>query len=133
MKVAVSTDGEHVSEHFGRCPQFTIAEIADGNVRNVEVIDNPGHHPGFLPQFFHERKVDCIIAGGMGGRARDLFAQFNIQSLLGVQGPVKEVLDQLAKGKLAGGESLCKPRSGKGYGIDKTSCDHEGGPAEGHG
>ena len=27
-------------------------------------------------------------------------------------------------GTLEGGESLCKPGAGKGYGLDKTECDH---------
>jgi len=30
MKIAISTDSGFVSEHFGRCPSFTIVEITDG-------------------------------------------------------------------------------------------------------
>ena len=129
-KVAVSTDGADVSAHFGRCPSFTIAEIEDGEVRSSKVIDNPGHHPGYLPQFLGERGVQCIIAGGMGARAQELFAQCNIQTVLGVQGIVQEALESYAKGCLAEGPSLCKPRSGIGYGLDKTACDH--GEDHGH-
>ena len=66
MRVAISTDGEYVSPHFGRCPSFTIVDIGKGKVVKREVVDNPGHSPGSIPQFLHERGVEVIIAGGMG-------------------------------------------------------------------
>ncbi|MFZ6017802.1 MAG: NifB/NifX family molybdenum-iron cluster-binding protein [Nitrospirota bacterium] len=47
MRVAISTDGNFVSEHFGRCPSFTIIEFNDGQIIKKEVIQNPGHQPGF--------------------------------------------------------------------------------------
>jgi len=31
---------------------------------------------------------------------------------------------KLKKGTLKGGESLCSPGAGKGYGVEKTECDH---------
>lgn len=125
MKVVVSTDGEYVSAHFGRCPTFTVLEIQDGKVIKDEEIQNPGHHPGYLPQFFHDMGVECIIAGGMGGRASELFAQFNILPVLGISGKIQNVISELLSGTLKGGESLCRPGQGKGYGLDKTECDHE--------
>jgi len=73
MRIAISTDGEQVSAHFGRCPAFTILDIDDGRVVGKEVIENPGHQPGFIPQFLHDKGVNCIIAGGMGPRAAEIF------------------------------------------------------------
>ena len=32
MRAAISTDGEYVSAHFGRCPYFTIVSIDDGKI-----------------------------------------------------------------------------------------------------
>ncbi len=125
MKVAISTDGKQVSAHFGRCPTFTILEIQDGKLIKREEIQNPGHHPGYLPQFFHDMGVGCIIAGGMGGRATGLFDQYNIQPIVGITGEIEDVISRILNGTLEGGESLCKPGLGKGYGIDKTECDHE--------
>ena len=125
MKVAISTDGQHVSAHFGRCPTFTILEIEDGKLLKNEEIPNPGHHPGYLPKFFNENGVSCIIAGGMGQRASQLFEEFKIQPVLGISGTIEEVISQILNGTLEGGESLCKPGAGKGYGQDKTECDHE--------
>ncbi|MBN1527123.1 MAG: NifB/NifX family molybdenum-iron cluster-binding protein [Candidatus Omnitrophica bacterium] len=124
MRIAISTDGEYVSAHFGRCPSFTIVDIESGKVVKKDVVANPGHQPGAIPQFLHERGVSCIIAGGMGMRASGFFREAGIEAIVGVGGKVSEVIDKLAQGKLEGGESLCRPGAGKGYGLDKTECDH---------
>lgn len=124
MRVAISTDGELVSQHFGRCPSFTIVDLQDGRVVAKEVVDNPGHEPGFIPQFLHAKGVKCIVAGGMGMRARGFFNEFGIDSIMGVSGKVDDVIKKLLDGTLEEGESLCQPGSGKGYGLDKKECDH---------
>jgi predicted Fe-Mo cluster-binding NifX family protein len=125
MKVAISTDGQYVSPHFGRCPEFTILEIKEGKLINKETIKNPGHHPGYLPQYLGKNGVSYIVAGGMGMRAKELFQQANIDTVLGVEGKIDEVVSKIMDGSLEGGESICNPGSGKGYGIEKTECDHE--------
>ncbi|MGB2698384.1 MAG: NifB/NifX family molybdenum-iron cluster-binding protein [Candidatus Zixiibacteriota bacterium] len=124
MKIAISTDNNYVSAHFGRCPHFTIVEIEGEKILSKETVDNPGHQPAFLPQFLSDLGVNCIIAGGMGLRATALFAEKGIQTLVGISGPIDEIIDKLIQGTLEGGESLCKPGSGKGYGIEKSECDH---------
>jgi predicted Fe-Mo cluster-binding NifX family protein len=124
MKVAISTDGEYVSAHFGRCPNFTIVDIEQDNILSREVVGNPGHQPAFLPQFLSGKGVGCIIAGGMGRRAQTLFAEKGIQTLVGITGRVDEIIEKLISGTLEGGESLCQPGSGRGYGIEKNQCDH---------
>ncbi|MDD3777081.1 MAG: NifB/NifX family molybdenum-iron cluster-binding protein [Actinomycetota bacterium] len=125
MKIAISTDNNMVSPHFGRCPQFTIVDFEEGKIKEQKIIDNPGHHPGYLPQFLAEQGVSCIVAGGMGSRAEELFGQAHIDTVLGVQGEIPEVIDKLLKGTLEGSPSACSPGAGRGYGINKTECDHE--------
>ncbi|MDD5613818.1 MAG: NifB/NifX family molybdenum-iron cluster-binding protein [Candidatus Omnitrophica bacterium] len=124
MKVAISTDGDFVSAHFGRCPHFTIADIENGEVKSKELIDNPGHQPGFIPQFLHQRGVNCIVAGGMGARAAGFFEELGIQAIVGISGKIDDAIKKILKGTLEGGESLCKPGLGKGYGVEKSECDH---------
>ena len=124
MRVAISTDGDSVSEHFGRCPSFTIVDIEEGKVSKRETIENPGHQPGFIPQFLHERGVNAIVAGGMGMRATGFFSDLGIQAIVGISGSVDEIIEQLKDNTLKSGESLCSPGAGKGYGLDKTECDH---------
>ncbi len=124
MRIAISTDGGAVSAHFGRCPAFTIIDIEDSKVSHKEEISNPGHHPGALPQFLHEKGVNCILAGGMGQNAANLFVEQKIETVVGISGTINEVINKIVNGTLEGGESLCKPGAGKGYGLDKTECDH---------
>ena len=124
MRIAVSTDANYVSGHFGRCPEFTILDINKDKIAKKEVIPNPGHHPGAIPEFLHQKKVEVIIAGGMGMRAMNFFNEFGIKTIVGISGKIDDVISDFIKGTLKGGESLCKPGSGKGYGVEKTECDH---------
>ncbi len=125
MRFAISTDGDFVSAHFGRCPSFTIVEIDSNAVVKKELIDNPGHHPGYLPEFLHKIGVSSIICGGMGQRAVELFKERGISTIVGIEGKITEVIDKLIDGDLQSGESLCQPGAGKNYGIEKTQCDHK--------
>jgi len=47
LRVAIPTKADKgledvVSEVFGKAKTFTIVEVEDGQIRNVQVIDNPG-------------------------------------------------------------------------------------------
>jgi predicted Fe-Mo cluster-binding NifX family protein len=113
MKVAIATENGFVSAHFGRCGSYTIVEIKEGTVLSKEEIPNPGHQPGFLPQYLSEKGVNCIVAGGMGRRAKGLFAQRNIEAIIGVQGPVDEVIEKFKKQELEPGDDLCEHHHGR--------------------
>ena len=124
MRIAISTDGRYVSPHFGRCPSFTLVDIENGKtVKRIEV-GNPGHSPGYIPQFLHEKGVKQIVCGGMGARAQGFFEEMGIKTIMGVEGSIDEVIEKLEKGTLEGGESSCTPGAGRGYGVEKTECDH---------
>jgi len=124
MRIAISTDRGFVSAHFGRCPSFTIADIEDSKVVKKNVIDNPGHQPGLIPQLLHEQGAECILCGGIGQRAVGIFNEFGIEVIAGVSGNVDKAIEEFSNGTLKGGDSFCKPGSGKGYGLDKDECDH---------
>ncbi|HYE82217.1 MAG TPA: NifB/NifX family molybdenum-iron cluster-binding protein [Clostridia bacterium] len=65
-RIAISSDGNYVSSHFGRCPFYTLVDI-EGNktVKKLE-IGNPRHSPGIIPQYLHNKGADMIVCGGMG-------------------------------------------------------------------
>lgn len=125
MRVAISTGGNYVAEHFGRCPSYTIIDIEDNKVVNAQVVNNPGHMPGAIPQMMHKLGVDIMIAGGMGPRAINFFQEYGIETIVGVQGDIDDVIEKLLDGTLEGAESLCNPGSGKGHGVEKAICDHQ--------
>jgi predicted Fe-Mo cluster-binding NifX family protein len=123
MKIAISTDGGSVSAHFGRCPSYTLVEIEEGRIVQRTEIPNPGHQPGFLPLYLSQRGVNVIIAGGMGPRAQGLFGEKNIQTVVGVQGKLDEVIERFLRGELEAGQDLCD----HGH-HHEGSCRHEEPP-----
>jgi predicted Fe-Mo cluster-binding NifX family protein len=124
MKIAIATDGEYVAAHFGRCPAFTLVDVDKDRITTCKVIDNPGHQPGYIPRFLHDMGVRCIITGGMGARAVQLFQELDMEAIAGIDGTVKETIEKFMNGVLTGGESFCQPGAGKGYGVEKSICDH---------
>ncbi|KPJ51287.1 dinitrogenase iron-molybdenum cofactor [candidate division TA06 bacterium DG_26] len=122
MKIAISTDQGFVSSHFGRCAAYTIVEVEGTKIVNTEEIVNPGHYPGFLPEYLSEKGVNTIICGGMGHRAQSLFRAKGIDTIVGVVGSVEEVIRKFASGELEQGESLCEHGHGEAHG--NRECRH---------
>ena len=51
MKIVVASDGETVTQHFGHCREFRAYCAEKDIITDAEIIENPGHRPGFLPVF----------------------------------------------------------------------------------
>lgn len=119
MKIAISTESGNVCAHFGRAPEFTLVTIEDNQVLKKEVLQNPGHSVGSIPQFVNQQGAKYMIAGGMGHRAEDFFNQYGIEVIVGISGKIDDVIKKILDGTLEGGESLCSPGGGKGYGVEK--------------
>ena len=107
MKIAVASDNKEVAGHFGHCAGFTIFDIDKDVIVKEVFIDNPGHKPGFLPVFLHEKGVNVIIAGGIGGGAIDLFNEKQIEVVTGASGNVRLVVENYINGKLKSTGSIC--------------------------
>lgn len=111
MKVAIAaerqTDVRLVTEHFGHCESFILYEVENGVVKEIEEIKNPGHQPGFLPEFLGKKRIDLVIAGGMGTRAIELFNAQGIQVITGASGEVGAVIADYAGGRLETSGSTC--------------------------
>ncbi|NQV01656.1 MAG: ATPase [Bacteroidia bacterium] len=108
LKVAVPTQNNLLTAHFGHCEKFAIIDIEDGIVVNEAYITPPIHQPGVYPQFLAQQGVDLIIAGGMGMKAQNLFAQNSIKVFIGVQnGTPKQLAEAYLKNQLQTGQNLC--------------------------
>ncbi|NLO41600.1 MAG: dinitrogenase iron-molybdenum cofactor [Bacteroidales bacterium] len=107
MKIAVASEGKVVTEHFGHCEGFTIFETENSQIRSEEFVPNPGHRPGFLPVFLHEKGVSVIISGGMGGGAVDIFNEKGIEVIVGASGEAKRAVENYLQGKLKSSGSIC--------------------------
>ena len=107
MKIAVATENDHVAPHFGHCQAYTLYDIEDNRIVAKNVVPSPVHEPGLLPRFLGERGVNCIIAGGMGPSAQNLFAQQNISVVIGASGSTDDVVASYLAGDLELGDSAC--------------------------
>jgi predicted Fe-Mo cluster-binding NifX family protein len=94
MKIAIPITNGILSAHFGHCEEFALVDVNEQTkeITNVAKLQPPAHEPGVLPRWLAEQKADVIIAGGMGQRAQQLFAQNNIKVVVGAPEQSAEAL-----------------------------------------
>jgi len=108
MKVAVAADGDQVASHFGRCGHFVVATVEAGSVSTSEVLAAAPHSGTCSsPSLLARHGITHLIAGGMGPRAVDAFAELGIERLLCADGSVYGALADLAAGKLVSQPGEC--------------------------
>ncbi|MBN2401822.1 MAG: NifB/NifX family molybdenum-iron cluster-binding protein [Spirochaetes bacterium] len=109
MKFAVPTYNGVLCAHFGHCETFALIDTdSDGKLVNESSVIPPAHEPGLLPRWLSEKGVNCVIAGGMGSRAQQLFTENGIKVITGAAGgSAKEIVEQYLKGTLQTGGNTC--------------------------
>ena len=107
MKIAVASEGKTVTGHFGHCENFNVFEAENDKITSATSIPNPGHKPGFLPNFLNDMGVNVIISGGMGGGAVEIFNEKNIEVITGAQGNAEAAANDYLQGKLKSTGSVC--------------------------
>jgi len=107
IKIAVASENEKVTEHFGHCVNFNIYEAEKDQITKSESIPNPGHKPGVLPNFLSDIGVNVIISGGMGGGAVDIFNEKGIEVIVGISGNAKAAAEAYLQGILKSTGSVC--------------------------
>ena len=107
MKIAVASKSGMVTEHFGHCEGFMIFDAEKSQIVKIETIANPGHKPGFLPNFLADRGVNVIISGGMGGGAVEIFNERNVEVVVGARGNAKVAVEAYLQGVLKSTGSVC--------------------------
>lgn len=107
MIIAVATEKGNVSGHFGYCEGFTLCKTENNAIMSSKLIANPGHKPGFLPNYLSDLDVKVIVAGGMGGKAVEIFNSKNIEVVTGATGEVELAVKQYLTGELKSTGSVC--------------------------
>ncbi len=107
MKIAVASEGKMITEHFGHCEGFNIFDTENNQITKSEFVHNPGHRPGFLPNFLGDKGVAVIISGGMGGGAIDIFNERNIEVIVGASGLAEAAVKKYLAGELKSTGSVC--------------------------
>ena len=101
------------SGHFGRCECFTMVDLVDGRVGEVQVLANAPHTEGgcMSPVLtLAEHMVDAIVVDGIGGRPLMGFHQVGIAVHTGIGRDVQSAVDGYLAGDLplVGIESTCQ-------------------------
>jgi ATP-binding protein involved in chromosome partitioning len=109
MKFAVPTNDKKLCAHFGHCEAFALIDAdGEGKLGNETYITPPPHEPGLLPPWLAQQGVNCVIAGGMGARAQQLFAEAGVRVVTGAEGEYpREVVENYLKGTLVTGTNTC--------------------------
>jgi predicted Fe-Mo cluster-binding NifX family protein len=100
------------SGHFGRCECFTLVDVTDGKIGEVQVLTNAPHVDGgcMTPvMVLAENMVDAIVVDGIGGRPLMGFNQVGIAVHAGVGSDVQTTVDAYMSGGLpvVGFEGAC--------------------------
>ena len=108
MRIAIPTNGDKgiedvVSDVFGRSETFTIIDIIEGSIRNVEVVKNPAasykHGAGpIVIKMLADKEVTAVAAREFGLGASTLLDQNNMKTFKVNAGiPVREAIDSVLK------------------------------------
>jgi len=120
MIIAIPTNGNLLSQHFGRCQTYTFFDIDDESrkIEKERIEIPPAHQPGVLPAWIADAGGSVVITGGMGPRAIDLFEQRGIQVVLGAPSvSPRQAAEAFLADDLQTGDSNC----------DHSESDHAGG------
>ena len=107
MRIAVAGMGNTVARHFGHCENFIFFDVENNAIVNTESVPNPGHKPGFLPNFLADRGATVILAGGMGGGAVDIFNERGVEVVVGVEGDARAAVEAWLRGELKSTGEVC--------------------------
>jgi len=120
---AISDDGVHVSQHFGRAPYYVVLTVEEGKVVDSETRLKAGHqtfapqgHPRLAPgerhgydpgsqakhQAMAETIADCdvLIAGGMGWGAYESLKGHGIRPIVTDVDDIREAVRRHSEGNL---------------------------------
>ena len=123
MKIAVTSTGpaldDNVEARFGRCPYFL---IIDTDTMQLEAIENPnialGGGAGIQSaQLMSEKGVTAVLTGNCGPNAFNVFGQAGIQVIVGVNGPVRDAVEQFKRGAFS---SASQPNVASHFGVNTS-------------
>ncbi len=91
--------------HFGHCDLYTVVQLEQGEIKQVQVLPNVPHQQGgcMAPvQHLASNGIQVLIAGGMGLRPLMGFNQVGIQVFYGGGSEtVGQAVNALAQGRLS--------------------------------
>lgn len=125
MKIAVASEGNKVSGHFGHCGEFNIFDVENKKIIDSRQIPSPGHGHGVLPDYLNNLGVNVIISGGMGAGAVNKFRDHKIEVVTGAEGMAEDAVNSYLTGKLVSSGSICQEHNHNAHGGHGHTCTCE--------
>lgn len=102
----------HISTHFGKASYFTFIKLQNGKIKEITAIEDSCRHnggSGIPAELILDMKVDVLICGGLGTKAKSMLQRNGIEVISGASGKVKDIFDEWKVGMLQlADENLCK-------------------------
>lgn len=128
MKIAVASEGNLVTQHFGHCANFNIFDIKEGKITGSISMQNGDHAHGCVPDFLTESGVKLIITGGIGGGAVENLKRKGIEVITGASGDAKAAAETYLSGALKSTGVLCSEHDAHhGHGHEGHQCGGQHG------
>ncbi len=125
MKIAVTTEGNQVFQHFGQSKAFTVFTAENGSVKEKSVIDASESGHAALAGFLKGAGVNVVICGGIGDGAKKMLASAGIELISGVEGSIAEAVNAYLAGALSDMGGNCgHEHHGEGH---TCSCENHRG------
>lgn len=100
MKIAVTTQGDQIFQHFGQCGTFTVFTIDGDVIAEKKVLDATGSGHSALADFLKSADIDIVICGGIGDGARQMLQFAGIELISGLKGSVDDSVAMYVRGEL---------------------------------
>lgn len=92
MKFALPVEDGKLSDKFGQASHFALFTVKDNAVGPKDLVPNPPHEPGGLPEWLDDLGVTHVIAGSLGEKAQGLLAHKGIEVIAGAPLEAPEAL-----------------------------------------
>ncbi len=122
MKIAISTStgglDDKVSDVFGRTGSFTIVEVVDGEIKNIEIVKNEfavrGGGAGIaVSQFLADKGVEVVLTGSIGPNALSVLNSAGIKAYRASGMKVSEAIKRFLNNELEQIKSPSNPKFGR--------------------
>ena len=110
MRICVASESEGglddtVSSVFGRCARFTVVEVENGEIKKVEIVENPGARASSgagiqAAQDVIDAGCSMLIASSVGPNAGEVLRMAGVKMLAAPGMRIGEAVEKALRGEL---------------------------------
>jgi len=127
MRIAVPVEDGKINQHFGHTQWFNLYEVTGTTVQREMTVPSLGEGHDALAAALGEYKVNVLLCGGIGGKARVALEEAGIIVYGGIIGTPQGAVDAFLSGGLRYDPSACAEGGGCGSCSEDCashSCHH---------